>query len=1038
MSLLHDAKLHISKYPSIAVDSGTQERTTIHLLTRMLNNMCSSAEYSGSQAVSHALGLAANYTMHKKVFIFSDQAIAYVNDFNLPISDTDQNSDVSSFSSGIYSPNLTNSEGSSSSSESEHHPDILDYSEKDISMPPLSEEEEFGHPSVRNILDSSDSDSDDIDFNTHARAENLLRRSAARHGSICPELNVNGKLCVVTQAEDYHFRPIEFVDFSLYEFVCTTFRREKERKKKESSSSNSSGSDSDKHQSEQNPETRRGRKRTTLFTFQAPHQLMATHAIALLKKISVAHFIKKVPPYPGPRPIPLTDPWKTRARVFAQFALTIYKPWQGSEGLPGPTTWHAFCTWIHELKQSDTILSRTRYAFVLNAAHNLKSSSAVSKILKQYRGSAATRWLQMEPQHRPKKWRFGDEAVKEPDLKTKNTREEAELAMRELLHKVCDSSPSETKKSQLLNHTVNAYRDAIAPNLHLGHNIQNLFREKIPDLHDRIDCFTTDSIEKVRDYNLKKQYERTMEAKLKQTKLKRPKRSKVTRSASPPSSRSNVDWSPQQKTIVTAVSDFLDAFTDWRNGRCPAPKSLSMLIFGGPGVGKTTVLKELSTMCKLAEMPLISSAATGVAAGAMHDAGTNHSKYALPVYASHETDPDDYLPPLSKHHINTLMADYEESLANGTPLAIAIDECSMLAAQTFGRILRRIQEFEQDFIKSKPPPPRLFILVGVTFIIKFQTHSLPDDPYLHAGDFFQIPPCKATPMYATVLDNTVLKKPSQPGSAEDVGARFFSSFKLFHLDTQFRSLDPIHSENLKQLRCLDPTIYPFTNTLLSHYNILDSADILGEPEWLVAPVVVLFNQLRHALNLEGMKLFSKAVNFPIISWRNNLHGTNAASLTATETNLLYATHPSLSGFFVPGAPAYGKTNLNTQVGLFNGARMKLYSLSLDKNENKQSLIQKLRSTRPGEVVVLDYPPFSVQVEITDAPPDTFTRNDTLLPGRYVVPLMVDSKSQHETIKPFELLRRQGTTMTSIKYRSHSYDLGFSLTYEKTQSKSFPR
>jgi hypothetical protein len=118
--------------------------------------------------------------------------------------------------------------------------------------------------------------------------------------------------------------------------------------------------------------------------------------------------------------------------------------------------------------------------------------------------------------------------------------------------------------------------------------------------------------------------------------------------------------------------------------------------------------------------------------------------------------------------------------------------------------------------------------------------------------------------------------------------------------------------------------------------------------------------------------------------------------------------------------------------------MKLYSLALDKNENKQSLIQKLRSTQPGEVVVLDYPPFSVQVEITDAPPDTFTCNDTLLPGSYVVPLMVDSKSQHETIKPHELLRRQGTTMTSIKYRSHSFDLGFSLTYEKTQSKSFPR
>ncbi len=82
-------------------------------------------------------------------------------------------------------------------------------------------------------------------------------------------------------------------------------------------------------------------------------------------------------------------------------------------------------------------------------------------------------------------------------------------------------------------------------------------------------------------------------------------------------------------------------------------------------------------------MPLISSAATGVAAGAMLDAGTNHAKYALPVYAQNEADPDDFLPLLSQNMINLLMSDYEESLTSGTPLAIAIDECFMLAAKTF-------------------------------------------------------------------------------------------------------------------------------------------------------------------------------------------------------------------------------------------------------------------------------------------------------------------------------------------------------------------
>ncbi len=100
----------------------------------------------------------------------------------------------------------------------------------------------------------------------------------------------------------------------------------------------------------------------------------------------------------------------------------------------------------------------------------------------------------MEAHLRPKKWIFGDEVVKEPNLKSKNTQHEAELAMRELLHKVCDASPAETKKNQLLQHTIKAYRDAIAPDLHDNNNLQSLFQDGVPNLLDRINCFTSDSI----------------------------------------------------------------------------------------------------------------------------------------------------------------------------------------------------------------------------------------------------------------------------------------------------------------------------------------------------------------------------------------------------------------------------------------------------------------------------------------------------------------------------------------------------------------
>ena len=80
----------------------------------------------------------------------------------------------------------------------------------------------------------------------------------------------------------------------------------------------------------------------------------------------------------------------------------------------------------------------------------------------------------------------------------------------------------------------------------------------------------------------------------------------------------------------------------------------------------------------------------------------------------------------------------------------------------------------------------------------------------------------------------------------------------------------------------------------------------------------------------------------------------------------------------------------------------------------------------------------MQVEITDAPPNSYSDKDTLVPGKYIVPLMVDSKSQHESIKLFELLKRHGININSVKYRSHSFELGFALTFEKTQSKSFHR
>ena len=77
---------------------------------------------------------------------------------------------------------------------------------------------------------------------------------------------------------------------------------------------------------------------------------------------------------------------------------------------------------------------------------------------------------------RPKKWLFGDEGPTEQDLQSKNTQNEAELEMCDLIHKDCHCSPAESKKMELLRQTVESYVQAMSPSLTNLGSISTLFQ----------------------------------------------------------------------------------------------------------------------------------------------------------------------------------------------------------------------------------------------------------------------------------------------------------------------------------------------------------------------------------------------------------------------------------------------------------------------------------------------------------------------------------------------------------------------------------
>ena len=83
--------------------------------------------------------------------------------------------------------------------------------------------------------------------------------------------------------------------------------------------------------------------------------------------------------------------------------------------------------------------------------------------------------------------------------------------------------------------------------------------------------------------------------------------------------------------------------------------------------------------------------------------------------------------------------------------------------------------------------------------------------------------------------------------------------------------------------------------------------------------------------------------------------------------------------------------------------------------------------------MLDFPPLSVNVDVLDAKPGNYSDADSLVPGKFVAPILMNSKSRYESIKNWELVPRTGSKQRRyVKYRSIGLDLAFSITFDKTQ------
>ena len=213
-------------------------------------------------------------------------------------------------------------------------------------------------------------------------------------------------------------------------------------------------------------------------------------------------------------------------------------------------------------------------------------------------------------------------------------------------------------------------------------------------------------------------------------------------------------WSKQQTAVLDQMRDYVRRVGVWRaqcaeGGQQPEPPEPPVLmVLGGPGSGKSVVTRELTRILADANLTVLSSAMTAVAATNMCDenitALTCHSCYHLPVRRKRtqkHKEPNSALDTMGPDQQRMFSSRVRVALDDRSPVCTVVDECSMLTVITLGHILQRYSEVRDLRLGA-------FIFVGDFFQVR-----APSKFWIRGSALTPWPPCRFAPWEARRFSN---------------------------------------------------------------------------------------------------------------------------------------------------------------------------------------------------------------------------------------------------------------------------------------------
>lgn len=461
---------------------------------------------------------------------------------------------------------------------------------------------------------------------------------------------------ILQQHIHYAHRSPELADWTLYEYCAgITQRPWKERKQRgeldipDQASDESLMDANDVTIADDNHLTAAGtvgRPTNAAFQFTKLHPLHTSYRDHLNSKTNVPIPIKRPPAPPPPRPRRLSLRWKERARKFALYMLVLHRPWTFDDlKNPAHFCWATFCHYMKELEfgrdgEGPTLMNTVRRRWIENATQVNKLPTSHQKINQMYRRRCATKWRNEDYssplQPMPLKATGCFTGDGSPSSATDDLERDAAANIDLLRQEAAMDDPSRSRafKQQQYNRNTITFLQQLSTALQQRKSstfmtvdracqLINLYPEKSVD-HATV-------LEKI-----KEEYE---EIETESPILPSEQLSYVQRSLSqfknrneflfvPETEEENM-LNPDQKKVVIMCVKYLNACVVYGTGSSNKPKPLRKLIHGGPGTGKSFLVRCVHRRARQLGFNDACIAMTGVASNQLPNGHTCHTALAI-------------------------------------------------------------------------------------------------------------------------------------------------------------------------------------------------------------------------------------------------------------------------------------------------------------------------------------------------------------------------------------------------------------------------